>query len=214
MLNAIVFVVLGFLVLVGAASCVTSNNIVHGAFWLLLCAVASAGMIWYLGAEYIAITQLMVYAGAVSILTIFTVMVTQRSYEDTSREAKLSWSALILAVGFFALLAYGILSTPEFATYTEALPSYDLPTFGALMFAPEGHVLAFELASMVLIVALIAAVWWTKDTDDEIEAEAASAVATDTRGLDALPMSEGEIEAGVDEAQTAEVTEIQEGSGS
>ena len=187
MLNAFAFVILGFVILLSAASCVTSRNVVHAAFWLLLCAATSAGMVWYLGAEYIAITQLFVYAGAVSILTIFAVMVTHRSYEDASREVKLSWSALILVVAFFALVAFGILQTPGLADYSEALGAYDLKIFGSLMFATEGHVLAFELASLVLLVALIAAVWWTKDCDDEtVSAQ------REVAGLDALPQTVAE----------------------
>ena len=202
MLNAIAFVILGFLILLSAASCVTSRNVVHGAFWLLLCAATSAGMVWYLGAEYIAITQLFVYAGAVSILTIFAVMVTHRSYDDASREVKTSWSALILVVAFFALIAFGVLNTPGFASLTEAIGPYDLKIFGALMFSTEGHVLAFELASMVLLVALIAAVWWTKDSDDEIAAEAVSAQGR-VDGVDALPLTEPEAKEETEEETDA-----------
>jgi len=185
MLNALAFITLGFLILIAATSCVTSHNVVHAAFWLLLCAAAAAGMVWYLGAEYIAITQLFVYAGAVSILTIFAVMVTHRSYDDASREVKLSWSALILSGGFFALVAYGILNSSELSGLSKAIEAYDLKTFGELMFMPEGHVLTFELASMVLLVALVAAVWWTQpeDTQDCISAS----LELSESDMDALP---------------------------
>ena len=164
MLNLIPFVILGLITLVAAINCVSSKYVVHGAYWLLLAAIGTAGMTWFLGAEYIAITQLLIYAGAVGILTIFTVMVTARSNVSATRDTKLSWSALILSVFFFALICFGIVSTSELAQYhtiAEPLALYD---FGAYLFDIDGHALAFELASLVLLIALVAAVWWTKDT--------------------------------------------------
>jgi len=167
MLNMIAFIVLALVVLVAAANCVSSRNIIHGAYWLLLTAIGIAGMTWFLGAEYIAIVQLLIYAGAVGILTVFSVMVTARSYEGATRETKLSWSALALALAFFALVAYGVIATPtlaNFYTINEAIP---LAEFGKYLFDIDGHAFAFEIASLVLLLALIAAVWWTKDTDDK-----------------------------------------------
>ena len=186
MLSLIAFVVLGLVILAAAINCVSSRNVIHGAYWLLLAAVGTAGMTWFLGAEYIAITQMLIYAGAVGILTVFTVMVTQRSYESSTREVKLSWSALILALGFFALIAYGIISTPELAQFTTSADPIPLAEFGTYLFDVDGHALAFEIASLVLLVALVAAVWWTKDKDDS---ELASQVqqATQAQQKDAAP---------------------------
>jgi NADH-quinone oxidoreductase subunit J len=166
MLNAIAFSILGIAVLFGAVSTITATNVIHAAFWLLECAVASAGLIWFLGAEYIAIMQLLVYAGAVGILVIFTVMVTHRSYEDAERAVKTSWTSLLIALALFALVAYGILTSPELATLNTAAPLVALKDFGLAMFNPDGWTLGFEVASLILTVALIAAVWWTKDGDD------------------------------------------------
>jgi len=162
MLNLIAFVILGLVVLTAAINCVSSRNVIHGAYWLLLAAIGTAGITWFLGAEYIAITQLLIYAGAVGILTVFTVMVTQRSYESSTREVKLSWSALILALGFFALITYGIISTSGLEQFTVAAEPIALADFGKYLFDLEGHAFAFEIASLVLLVALVAAVWWTR----------------------------------------------------
>jgi NADH-quinone oxidoreductase subunit J len=163
MLNAIAFVLLGLVILVAAIKSVSSRNVIHAAYWLLLCAIGTAGMTWFLGAEYIAIAQLLIYAGAVGILTVFTVMVTQRSHEDSSREVKLSWSALVLAIGFFALIAYGVISTPQLADLSTAATPLPLAEFGSYLFDVDGHAFAFEIAALVLLVSLVAAVWWTKE---------------------------------------------------
>ncbi|MCL2379479.1 MAG: NADH-quinone oxidoreductase subunit J [Coriobacteriia bacterium] len=165
MLSAVAFSVLGFVILVAAINCISAENVIHGAYWLLLCAIGVAGMTWFMGAEYLAVTQLLLYAGAVSILTIFTVMVTHRSYESACTESKLSVSAVILSLAFLGLVAYGIIMTPELAAFTTAQEPMELADFGAELFAIDGHAFAFEIASLVLLAALIAAVWWSKDSD-------------------------------------------------
>lgn len=167
MLSMIAFVVLALTVLASAIMCVSSRKVIHGAYWLLLCAVGTAGMSWFLGAEYLAITQLLVYGGAVGVLTVFTVMVTQRSYETASREVRLSWSVLLLSLGFFALISYGVLSTPNIASLTTLAEPVPFADFGIMLFDPSGHAFAFEVAALVLLVAIIAAVWWTKDSDGD-----------------------------------------------
>ena len=169
MLNPIAFAVLGLVILIAAIKSVTSKNVIHGAYWLLLCAIGSAGMTWFLGAEYIAVTQLLVYAGAVGILTVFTVMVTQRSHESASKEVKLSWSALLLSLGFFALIVYGIISTPQLTNLTDAAEPMPLTEFSAYLFDISGHAFAFVISAVVLLVALVAAVWWTtkREGDDD-----------------------------------------------
>jgi NADH-quinone oxidoreductase subunit J len=167
MLSISAFLLLAFVMLLAAFSCVTARNEVHAAYWLLACALAAAGLVWFLGAEYIAILQLLVYAGAVGILVVFTVMVTHRNYADAERPAQHPLPALACTVALFALLAYGILSSRDLAGATTPASALDLATFGAELFAPEGWTLAFELASLILTVALVAAVWWTRDTDED-----------------------------------------------
>ncbi|MCL2746860.1 MAG: NADH-quinone oxidoreductase subunit J [Coriobacteriia bacterium] len=171
MLSMIAFVVLALTVLVAAIKCVSSRNVIHGTYWLLLCAVGTAGMTWFLGAEYLAITQLLIYAGAVGILTMFTVMVTHRSHNTASREVKLSWSVLLLALGFFGLVAYGVILTPQLAHFTTVAEPIPFAEFGLALFDVNGQAFAFEVAALVLLVALIAAVWWTKDNDDDKDQE-------------------------------------------
>ena len=182
MLSMAAFTILSSIILIAAISCVSSRNVIHGAYWLLLAGIGTAGMTWFLGAEYIAITQLLIYAGAVGILTVFTVMMTQRSYKSASREVKLSWSALILTFAFFALIVYGVVSTPELATFANTAEPIELAEFGAYLFAVEGNAFAFEIAALVLLMALVAAVWWTKGVaeDEDQKPPADDTSTTDT----------------------------------
>lgn len=161
-LNAIAFGVLALFLIGGAIMVLASKNVMHAAYWLLEVAVASAGIFYFLSAGYIALMQLMVYAGAVGILVIFTIMITLRSRKEAVRSLDVSLTGLIAACGFFGIIAYAILSSPSLAAANlPAMPS--LVAFGKELFSLNGYSFPFEIASLVLTVALVAAVWWTKD---------------------------------------------------
>ncbi len=164
-LSGIAFAVLAIASLGGAVAMVSARNVVHAAFWLLEVSVAAAGLYWFLGAEYIAIIQLLVYAGAVAILLIFTIMITLRRREDAIRPRDFSWLALVLSVSFFALVA---LALGGWDRQPVKLPAHApaLVDFGALMFSPTGWALPFEIASLVLTAALVAAIWWSREEDE------------------------------------------------
>lgn len=162
--NGFGFFVLAVAALSGALGMLSSRNVIHAAFWLLEASVAAAGLYYLLGADYVALVQLLVYAGAVAVLTIFTVMITLRRREDAIRPADFSPAALGMAIAFFGLIAYGVYTfAPALATMPERLPS--LVDFGRRLFAIDGWVLPFEIASLVLTAALVAAVWWSREDD-------------------------------------------------
>ncbi|MCL2881819.1 MAG: NADH-quinone oxidoreductase subunit J [Coriobacteriia bacterium] len=165
MLNAIAFVILGCAIILGAFSVVTVRNVMHAAYWLLEVAVAVAGLYYFMSAEYIAIMQLLIYVGAVGMLVIFTVMITQRSQVDNERPGVFSLFAFIASGLLFAAIAYGVIKSPSLVASAPQAPM-SLLTFGQQLFSTNGWVLAFEIASLLLTVALVAAVWWTKDRDN------------------------------------------------
>lgn len=164
-LSVIPFAVLAVATIYGAIMVMASRNVVHAAFWLLAVSVSSAGLIWFLGAEFIAILQLMVYAGAVSVLVIFTIMITLRSRKDAERSTDFSWAGILAAGAFYALIAFAITASISADVTQPSGPSTDLAAFGAKMFSLDGWALPFEVASLVLTVALIAGVMWSKDGD-------------------------------------------------
>jgi NADH:ubiquinone oxidoreductase subunit 6 (subunit J) len=152
------FAVLSLAVLGGALMVILSRNVVHAAFWLLEVMVAIAGLYLLLSAEFIALVQLMVYAGAVAVLTLFVVMLTLRRREDAVRPRDLSvtGAALALAVGLgVAVTAASLSFSPE------PLPAVapGIARFGELLFTRWA--LPFEIASVILLIALVGAVWWS-----------------------------------------------------
>lgn len=157
-LPAVAFYILAFAVLGGAVMMMATRNVVHATFWLLEVMVATAGIYLLLSAEFLALVQVLVYAGAVAVLTLFTVMLTLRRREDAVREFPVGWGALAIA----ALFTGGVLLVlsrfdPVIAAMPETVPGIEV--FGTEMFTTWA--LPFEIASLVLLAALVGAVWWT-----------------------------------------------------
>ena len=102
------FAALGAFMVGGAIAMLSSRNVVHAAFWLLAVSAAAAGLFALLKAGYVAFMQLLIYAGAVAILNIFTIMITMRRREDAVRESDFSVPGLVLALAFFALIVIAL----------------------------------------------------------------------------------------------------------
>jgi NADH:ubiquinone oxidoreductase subunit 6 (subunit J) len=164
--NGVAFAVLAVACVGGALGMLSTKNIVHAAFWLLEVSVAAAGVFFLLSADYVALVQLLVYAVAVAVLMIFSIMITLRRLEDAVRPRDFSAIAAALATLFCAVMIYVIRGFH--APTGQKLPAFppDIAAFGALLFSPKGWALPFEIASLILTAALVGAVWWTRQGED------------------------------------------------
>jgi NADH-quinone oxidoreductase subunit J len=155
---AIPFLVLAVATIVGAAMVVLTKNVVHAAFWVLEVMMAVAGLFMLLSAGFLALVQVMVYAGAVMVLLLFTVMLTLRNREDAIRSRDLSWAAGGIALAVLVAAGTAIASfAPPIPKMPDVTPG--VAEFGRLLFS--GWALPFEIASVVLLIALVGAVWWS-----------------------------------------------------
>lgn len=163
--NAIAFGILAFACVGGALAMLSTRNIVHAAFWLLEVSIAAAAVFYLLDATYVALVQLLVYAGAVAVLMIFSIMITLRRREDAIRPRDFSPVGALIAVLFCVMM---LLAINDFAVLDHPVPRLtpDLVAFGRLLFSPKGWALPFEIASLVLTSALIGAVWWSREGDE------------------------------------------------
>ena len=159
---AVPFIILAVLAAGGAAMVILSRNVVHAAFWLLEVMMAVAGLFMLLSAGFLALVQMMVYAGAVSVLVLFTVMLTLRRREDAERPLDLSWSAGLIAVGVFVAVGAAVASFVAPAV-TAPVATPGVAAFGTQLFTQRA--LPFEIASVVLLIALVGAVWWAGGDD-------------------------------------------------
>ena len=163
--SGVAFVLLGAACVGGAVGMLTTKNIVHAAFWLLGVTLSAAGLFVLLDAEYVALVQLLVYAVAVAVLMIFSIMITVRRLEDAIRPRDFSPLAFALALVFCAVMLVVLRGFHGFkATLPAVVP--DLAAFGRILFSARGWALPFEIASLMLTAALVGAVWWTREDDE------------------------------------------------
>ena len=140
---------------------VTRKNPVHSMLWVLALFLHVAGIFLLLGAEFLAAVQVIVYAGAILIFYLFVVMLLDLSDEGARPRFGAYWP-LAAAVGLcFAALTWlarvGTGVAPATARVTgEGRPQGSLAAIGMALFGP--FALPFEMASLVLLAAIIGAV--------------------------------------------------------
>jgi NADH:ubiquinone oxidoreductase subunit 6 (subunit J) len=160
------FAVFGLLSAVGGVLAVTSRHVVHAALWLVVSLGALAGVYLALGAEVVALVQLLVYVGAVVVLVLFALMLTRapigvRTDLDSGPPrrllAALAGVAVALLVGGTLTLAVGDSSVSPALARGAARP------LGQAIFG--GWLLPFELLSVLLLAALVAALAVSRGSD-------------------------------------------------
>ncbi len=160
--NGVTFIILAFASIIGAIGMLTTRNIVHASFWLLEVMVAVGGLYLLLSAEFLAVVQILVYAGAVSVLLLFVIMLTLRRREDSVRPVEISIGGGVLAAVFGTVIYVAIAQYGDrVAEMPDVAPG--VAELGELLFTRWA--LPFEVASLVLLVALVGAVWWSKEED-------------------------------------------------
>ncbi len=160
--DQIVFLAVALLTLFAALRVVTTRNIVHAAFWLIATLFGVAVIFAILHASFLAVVQVVVYIGAIATLFIFAVMLTRKEMRDRGAQVNRNWwlgalLSLIAFVGLFFLFQgwSGVTQT------ASAFPSeFDaVAALGSALTSPNGYVLPFEVASVLLVAALIGAVY-------------------------------------------------------
>jgi len=158
----IVFLIVGAVTLIAAFLVVTVKDLVHAALWLVATLFGVAIIYTLLNAGFLAVVQVVVYIGAIAILFIFAVMLTRRQAADTgSALNKNWWVGALMAVLTFAGLSFLLQSWSGFSKTASAIPlGFDaIDQLGGALTSPQGYVLPFEVASVLLLAALVGAVY-------------------------------------------------------
>jgi NADH-quinone oxidoreductase subunit J len=158
----IFFFVVAAVILISAFMVVTSRNLVHAALWLVSTLFGVAMLYTMLNAGFLAVVQVVVYIGAIAILFIFTVMLTRRELRDKGPGLNENWpfaavTGAVVFVGLWQLLSHWT----GYSKQVTDLPS-DFDAVGALgdaLITPNAFVLPFEVASVLLLAALVGAVY-------------------------------------------------------
>jgi NADH-quinone oxidoreductase subunit J len=163
MTEAILFYCFAFGTLFAGAQVILRRNPIYGALSLVGCFFFLAGIYVLLAAHLIAILQVMVYAGAVMVLFVFVIMLLNLKEEELGRERMTVWKGIGLVA---VLVATAVITWKALAPAYPGAPVYDnarrLADFGTLKSVGHalyvGSVLPFELTSLLLLVAVVAAV--------------------------------------------------------
>ena len=158
----IIFLVVAVFTLGSGFMVVTTRNLVHAAFWLVSTLFGVAVTFALLSATFLAVVQVVVYIGAIAILFIFAVMLTRKDMRDQGPQHNPGWwfgalLSLLSFVGLFLLLQgwNGLSKT------ASAYPAdFDaISELGNALVSPNAYVLPFEVASVLLVAALVGAVY-------------------------------------------------------
>jgi NADH-quinone oxidoreductase subunit J len=158
----IIFLLVAAVTLASAVLVVSTRRIMHAAMWLILALLGVAILFATLETRFFVVVQIIVYIGAIAILIIFAVMLTRHVMDDSGAQLNRNWwiaalIALLLFVGLVAALSTW--SGFETDTRTVQEGGEDLVAFGKALVDPNGFMIPFEVASVLLLAALIGAVY-------------------------------------------------------
>ena len=158
----IIFLVVALFTLGSGLMVVTTRNLVHAALWLVSTLFGVAMAFALLNASFLAVVQVVVYIGAIAILFIFAVMLTRKDMRDQGPQHNPGWwfgallSVLVFAGLFFLLQGWN--SRSRIAAEIPA--GFDaISELGTVLISPDAYVLPFEVASVLLVAALVGAVY-------------------------------------------------------
>ncbi len=152
-----IFYFLEAVAVLSAISMIFIRNVFYGALLLITCLVALAGLYVLAFAEFIAVTQILIYAGGILVVIIFGIMLTSKiSGKSLVVEHANLLAGTLVGLSFFGLLIY-FLSAQKFNVFSTVKPSPEtnLRTFGTGLMSD--FILPFEIAGILLLIALIGA---------------------------------------------------------
>ena len=158
----LIFLGLGLATIVSAVMVVTSPKLIHAALWLIVTLACVASYFVLLEAGFLAMVQVAVYIGAIAILIIFAAMLTRRVMHDSGRQiTRTWWLGLLAALVLFGGLVILVLQVPGFQAAPGAAPDSqaNLIDLGRSLVDVNAFILPFELASVLLLAALIGAMF-------------------------------------------------------
>jgi len=157
-LYAFFFYLLSIIVLAATSMAVTRRHVLHAVVYLVISFIATGLIFYLLGAPFLALLEIIIYAGAIMVLFLFIVMMLRLKPEDRGWEtAIIQWTpAIFLGLITFILAAVMVLSEPVRGVPLQALSASPLE-LGRFLF--QKYWLAVEIASFLLLIALVGSLY-------------------------------------------------------
>ena len=154
----------------GASMIIFSRNLIHAVIFLIISLLGVAGLYLTLSADFIAVVQVLIYVGAISVLMLFAIMLTPRAERDNS-ESSLQLPAALVMVLILTVTVYVALDTDWGAVRQAALADQARLIGQSLI---NDYVLPFEIAAVLLTAALVGAIALARHDDEDAAIHAAS----------------------------------------
>jgi NADH:ubiquinone oxidoreductase subunit 6 (subunit J) len=159
-----VFYLIAAAAIVTAIGVVTVPSVVHAALFLIGTLVTVAGFYILLSSEFLALVQILIYAGAVATIVLFGLMLT-RGRDLPSVSVGAQWPAALLVVSALAISLLVVVTDTNWPRDTGEVTLVGLQTLGTALFTT--WLLPFEVASIVLLVALVGAIVISRQEEGE-----------------------------------------------
>jgi NADH-quinone oxidoreductase subunit J len=155
----VVFVVLSAITLIGGWIVITNRNLYRAALGMVLSFFGVAGLYALLNVGFLAVVQVLIYVGAISILIIFAIMLTHRVMDRDVVQHNAQWGlSVLVALALFGVLGYTLAfrAADQWIVSSGGLPEKPIEMLGEALVTT--YALPFEVASVLLLVALVGAI--------------------------------------------------------
>ncbi len=159
-----IFYVIAAVTVAGGLGVVTARNVIHSALFLILTLISIAGIYVLLASEFLAIVQVLVYGGAVTILILFAMMLTRVRDVAGPIDGPQRPVAALAATVFLGTTVLAVTQT-EWRGNTEEATVVSINEIGEALFTTWA--MPFEIASLVLMVSLIGAIVLARGEEGE-----------------------------------------------
>lgn len=171
LIQQIGFATFAVITFMGAAYLLFTKNILYGAYGLLVTFLGMSGLYVFAGADFVAVTQIMVYVGGILVLMIFGIMLTQNKRKQTSGSNAIAAThqnitlGIVISVLFFVCLL-ALLYESHFVLAEQTI-SKESSIQGIGLNLMTEQLLVFEVVGVLLLIALIGAAFVAKKLEKE-----------------------------------------------
>ncbi|AZB44676.1 NADH-quinone oxidoreductase subunit J [Bacillus sp. FJAT-42376] len=161
------FAILSLMAITGGILMLNVTKVVHMLISLVLTFISIAGLYILLTAEFIAVVQVLIYSGAVTIIMLFGIMLTRKADEEEPDGRRLKKWLVFAGIALFAAVMYTGIYRLDLNGKPAALHENNTEQIGIALFTE--HIIPFELTSVLLLAALIGAIILAKKDEEKEE---------------------------------------------
>lgn len=161
----IAFLVLALVAIAGGVLMINLSQVVHMVIALVFTFISIAGIYILLSAEFVAVVQILIYSGAITIIMLFGIMLT-RHHETGEPKASMGKQILIISgIAIFAITIYFGIYDLQLGNQAAELHVENTKQIGMALYSK--YIIPFELMSVVLLVALVGSIILAKRDDNK-----------------------------------------------